>query len=407
MMADDMTLVLEYAAHQSEPAFETLVARYVNLVHSAAVRQVRDPHLAEEVTQAVFIILARKAGSLGPKTILPSWLHRTTCFVVADALKVQRRRARREQEAHMQSLLNESPSGTDDAWPQIAPLLDTAIAGLNEKDRQVIVLRFFENRSLADVGRALGANEDTARMRVNRALEKLRRYLSKRGVSSTTAIIAGAISAHAAHAAPVGLATTITATVIKGPAVAASTLALVKGTLKVMTWMKLKFALSVSAALLLAGGAMTVALSSDTSAGGDNPAPSVFQFRLVLNAPSAKADPMTVVQPGADAKAAKTLYVQKKVLLDQTDLKSASVITNQPVGKPRIQITFTDAGAKQLAKVTHQNIGKRLAIIIDGQLYSAPTIKSEIRGGSVEVTGNFSEVEAQDLAAKINQSVTK
>jgi DNA-directed RNA polymerase specialized sigma24 family protein len=107
MMTDDMALVREYAAHQSVPAFETLVTRYVHLVHSAAVRQVDDPHLAEEVTQAVFIILARKAGSLGPKTILPSWLHRAACFVAADALKVQRRRARREQEAHMQSLMNE------------------------------------------------------------------------------------------------------------------------------------------------------------------------------------------------------------------------------------------------------------------------------------------------------------
>jgi preprotein translocase subunit SecD len=88
-------------------------------------------------------------------------------------------------------------------------------------------------------------------------------------------------------------------------------------------------------------------------------------------------------------------------------LKSASVITNQPAGKPWIQITFTDAGAKQFAKVTHQNIGKRLAIIIDGRLYSAPTIKSEIRDGKAQITGNFSVQEANDLAAKINQSVTK
>jgi preprotein translocase subunit SecD len=171
-----------------------------------------------------------------------------------------------------------------------------------------------------------------------------------------------------------------------------------------MTWMKLKIALGFTAALLLAGGAMTVALSSDTSA---DPAPSVFQFRLVLNAPSAKAEPMTVVRPDADAKTAKTLYVQKKVLLDQTDLKLASVITNQPAGKPWIQITFTDAGAKRFAKVTRQNIGKQLAIIIDGRLYSAPTIRSEIRGGRAEITGNFSVQEANDLASKINQSVTK
>jgi len=259
MMTDDMALVREYAAHQSEPAFETLVTRYVHLVHSAAVRQVADPHLAEEVTQAVFIILARKAGSLGPKTILPSWLHRAACFVAADALKIQRRRARREQEAHMQSLLNESPSGTDDAWPQIAPLLDTAIAGLNDKDRHVIVLRFFENRSLADVGLALGANEDAARMRVNRALEKLRRYFSKRGVSSTTVIIAGAISANSVQVAPAMLAKSVTAVaMVKGAAASGSTLTLIQGALKLMAWTKAKTAIISGVVVLLAAGTTTV-----------------------------------------------------------------------------------------------------------------------------------------------------
>ena len=110
MMTDDIELVRDYAARQSEGAFETLVSRYINLVYSSALRQVCDSHLAEEVTQAVFIILARKAGSLGPKTILPSWLHRTACYAAADALKRQRRRAIREQEALMQSLSNEPQS---------------------------------------------------------------------------------------------------------------------------------------------------------------------------------------------------------------------------------------------------------------------------------------------------------
>ncbi|MGB7767667.1 MAG: sigma-70 family RNA polymerase sigma factor [Verrucomicrobiia bacterium] len=402
---DDIALLREYATNHSEAAFETLVSRRVGFVYSAALRQVRDPHLAGEVTQAVFIILAQKAGRISGKTILAGWLFRTTRFAAMAQMRAAAKRRQREQEAQMQSEIQ--PTEPDLFWEQMSPLLDEALATLGETDRQAVLLRFFENRSMAEVGNQLGTGEDTARKRVSRALEKLHRYFSKRGISSTTAIITGAISANSIHAAPIGLATTITATVAKGPAVAASTLALVKGTLKVMTWMKLKIALGVSAALLLAGGGMTVALSSDTSAGGGNPAPSVFQFRLVLNAPSAKADPMTVVQPGADAKATETLYVQKKVLLDQTDLKSANVITNQPAGKPRIQITLTAAGAKRFAKVTRQNIGKRLAIIIDGRLYSAPTIKSEIRGGNAEINGNFSETEAQDLATRINQSVTK
>jgi RNA polymerase sigma factor (sigma-70 family) len=400
----DMELLRQYADRNSDEAFAALVTRHVNMVYSAALRKTGNADAAGEITQAVFIILAKKAGRLSQRTILSGWLYQTTRLTAANFLRTEIRRVRREQEAYMQSLANETES---DAWLQMAPLLEDAMGQLGEKDRNAIALRFFEGKSFQEIGAAFGASENAAKKRVAHALEKLHRYFSKHGVSSTTAIIAGAISANSAHAAPVGLATTITATVIKGPAVAASTLALVKGTLKVMTWIKLKIALGVTAAALLAGGAMTVALSSDTAAGGGSPAPSVFQFRLVLDAPSAKADSMTVVRPGADAQAAQTLYVQRKVLLDQTDLKSASVITNQPAGKPWIQITFTDAGAKRLAKVAHQNIGKRLAIIIDGRLYSAPTIRSEIRDGLVEITGNFSEQEANDLVAKINQSVTK
>ena len=265
-MTDDMELVREYTAHQSEPAFETLVNRYVNLVYSAALRRVNDPHLAEEVTQAVFIILARKAGSLGPKTILPSWLHRAGCFVAADVLRSRRRRTQREQEAYMQSMVNDPPPGADEAWRQIAPLLDTAIADLSEKDRHAIVLRFFENRTLDEVGRALGGNEDAARMRVRRALEKLRVYFFKRGVSSTTEIIAGAISANSVQVAPMALAKSVTAVAVaKGAAATASTLTCIKGALKLMAWTKAKMAI-VTGAVVLAAGTGTIIIYNGLSA---------------------------------------------------------------------------------------------------------------------------------------------
>src|ERR1039457_374532 len=259
MPNDDLTLLREYAERNSEEAFAALVSRHVNLVYSVALRQVRDPHLAEEITQAVFIILARKAASLGDKTILAGWLCRTARYACADALKIQRRRQLREQEAHMQSILNEPEPMPDETWNQIAPLLDGALGQLGQKDHDAVVLRFFEGRNFAEVGAALGASEDAAKMRVNRALEKLHRYFSKRGVSSTRAIIAGVVPVNCIQAAPVALATSVTAVALaKGAAASGSTLTLIKGALKIMAWTKAKTVIVAGAGILLAAGTTTI-----------------------------------------------------------------------------------------------------------------------------------------------------
>ena len=251
-MNDDLTLLREFAASNSETAFAALVSRHVNLVYSVALRQVGDPHLAEEITQAVFIILARKADKIAPSVVLSGWLCRTARYASTDALRTLRRRQQREQEAHMQNLLNEPESET---WTRIAPLLDGALETLGRKDHDALVLRFFEGKNFAEVGAALGASEDTARMRVNRAVEKLRKFFTKRGIVSTSSILAGAISANSVSAAPVGLAKTISVVAIaKGAAAGTTTLTLVKEVLKIMAWTKMKTAIVVGACVLLASG---------------------------------------------------------------------------------------------------------------------------------------------------------
>ena len=217
MTTDDLELVRQYAAQQSESAFAALVARHTNLVYSASLRLVRGPQLAEEVTQAVFIILARKAGAFDEKTILPGWLYRTACFVSRSARKQQFRRQRREQEAYMQSQLDEI--GTEAAWNQMSPLLEEAMLRLDRTDRDALVLRFFEGRSLNEVGAALGASEDAAKKRVSRAVEKLRRFFTKRGVVLPASALTAAMAGHSVQAAPVELAKTATSVALaKGAA---------------------------------------------------------------------------------------------------------------------------------------------------------------------------------------------
>jgi RNA polymerase sigma factor (sigma-70 family) len=249
---DDITLLKQYAGGD-ESAFTTLFERHVHLVYSAALRQVRNPSHAEEVTQAVFILLARKAKSLSPKIVLSGWLYQAARLTSASLIKREIRRQRREQEVYMQTLTEPDTS----LWEQISPLLDDAMGRLGEKDRNAIVLRFFENRTPQGVATALKLNEVTARKRVSRALEKLRTFFAKRGVILTAANIAETISGNSVQAAPAALANSATAVAIaKGAVAGVPTLALVKTTLHIMT-MKTKtvVATAIIGTFLLGAGA--------------------------------------------------------------------------------------------------------------------------------------------------------
>jgi RNA polymerase sigma factor (sigma-70 family) len=253
---DDHALLRDYADNGSEAAFAALVARHVNKVYSVALRHTGKPHQAEEITQAVFVILARKAGRLGGRVILEGWLYQAARLTAVTYIRGEIRRARREQEAHMHTALNQTEA---EVWTQIAPLLDNALAGLNETDRQAVVLRFFYGQSMKEVGATMGGSEGAARLRVHRALEKLRRFFSRRGITSTPAILAGAISAHSVQVAPAALAQSVTVVALaKGAAAGSSTPTLIEGALKLMAWTKIKSAVIAGAVLLLAAGTTTV-----------------------------------------------------------------------------------------------------------------------------------------------------
>ena len=262
-MNDDLDLLRDYARNHSESAFAALVSRHINLVYSVALRQVRDTHLAEEITQAVFIILARKADKLSQHTVLAGWLCRTARYAGANALKIQHRRQQREQEAYMQSQIDSGtgfqPVAETEMWNQILPLLDAAMEKLGRKDHDALVLRFFENKNFSEVGAALSTSEDAAKMRVSRALEKLRKFFFKRGVNSTASAIAEQISTHSVQPAPALLAKTVTAVAIaKGATASLSTLTLIKGALKIMAWTKAKTAIVTGAVILLTVGTTAV-----------------------------------------------------------------------------------------------------------------------------------------------------
>jgi RNA polymerase sigma factor (sigma-70 family) len=210
---DDNALLRQYVEGQSDEAFSELVTRHINLVYSVALRSIGNRHEAEDVAHTVFILLSKKAAQLRHEKALSSWLFQATRLTASNYVRSEIRRRRREHEAHMQWTLNE-PEG--DLWPRIAPLLDDAVAELNEKDRRAIVLRFYQGKNLREVGAALGSSEDAAEKRVSRAIAKLRTYFAKCGVTVGESGLIGVISANAAPAAPMGLAVTISAAVALG-----------------------------------------------------------------------------------------------------------------------------------------------------------------------------------------------
>jgi RNA polymerase sigma factor (sigma-70 family) len=242
----DQQLLREYAVRRAEAAFGELVRRHVDLVYSAALRMVRDAHLAEDVTQSVFLALSRSAGQLAERPVLAGWLHRTTQNLAANAVRSDvRRRAREQEAAAMNDLLSADPGA---AWEEITPHLDAALGELSEPDRDALLLRYFERKSAREMAQTLGTSEEAAQKRVSRAADHLRELLAKRGVTAGAGGLVALLSANAVQAAPLGLALSITASGA-GTAIAALTTSTAAKTLAMTTLQKTLIATALVAAI--------------------------------------------------------------------------------------------------------------------------------------------------------------
>jgi RNA polymerase sigma factor (sigma-70 family) len=247
---DDLALLREYADSGSEQAFRRLVDTYVATVYSAARRQVGES-MAPDVTQAVFVLLARKSARLRSNTVLTAWLLTTTRFVCRATLRKEILRAHREQEAIAMPHSREQVE-IQSAWELVEPMLDEALSMLSEADRNLVALRFFEGKNHAELASALGLSEETSRKRLSRAIERLRTFFSRRGVTVAAITLLAAVSQNAVQAAPAGLAMQATAAA-SGVGVNATVTMLVSNTLRLLTGVKLKvLVFSGTAALVVA-----------------------------------------------------------------------------------------------------------------------------------------------------------
>ncbi len=250
----DMRLLREYGERGSEEAFTILVSRHLAMVYHAALRQTRQPELAEEVVQTVFTLLARKAGRISARTTLSGWLFNSTRFVSTRAVRDEFRRQRRETEAALMNL-NSSPPETPEQAERVLPLLDGVLARLSNADREALLMRYFEGKPFLQVAAAMGSTEEAAKKRVQRALDKLRGMLGARGVVLGSATVALVLQAAAAQAAPAGLsAAGVSSAALAGTTGATTLSVLTQTTLEIMKWTKIKIAASAAVAAMLAAG---------------------------------------------------------------------------------------------------------------------------------------------------------
>jgi len=456
-------------------AFSELVRRHVDLVYFTAMRLMGDADAAKDVTQAVFLALARKPSELAKHPVLSGWLHCTARNLSAKNVRSEVRRKAREQEA---AAMNEVLSGpVESTWAEIEPHLDAALGELNPAERDAVMLRYFERKSASEMAGVLEISSDAAQKRVSRGVERMRDYFARRGVVVGANGLILAVGAHATPAAPAGLVATISGAAFAGGTGLASVSGGIATTAKILAMTTLKRTLVTTIIAVLTGVAVyearqtaqlrtqlevfsqrqavpelpseqvitanksnasnserlrellrlrgevallrrqqreleqalatrsglpqsTMQRALDVPSRANARAP--FQIQLVTDETAQDAEPMTNNAHGANPE---TLYVQKTPLLDHTVISTATVGVNPQSGSPEINVEFSDLGKELFATVTRENLNKRFAMVLNGRLYSAPVIRSEIAGGKAQISGDFSESEARELAAAINEAI--
>ncbi len=287
----DAELLSDYAERGSEAAFAELVRRHVDLVYSAAFRMLRNRPMAQEVSQSVFLALSRDARRLMNRPVLSGWLHCTARNLAAKVVRTEERRRAREQEAAAMNELNFNSPADEPLWERIAPQLDDALARLKAADRDIVLLRFFERRSMGEIGQTLGLSEEAARKRVARALERLRHGFAARGITASAALIASVLGAHSVEAAPPEVAAALTSAVGSGASLGPSVRSIV---LRALFMTKLQ---TTIIGLLFVAGLTTPMLIRPAAAPRVNPAQTARQV-IGAGATASDRDQEVETSPG-------------------------------------------------------------------------------------------------------------
>ncbi len=259
---EDRQLLEEYVTRGSERAFREIVARYTDMVYSACLRQLHDRQFAEDATQAVFLALSQKARKVWKERVLSGWLLRAAMYASTKTLRMEARRKKHEKEA---GKMRGSEMGAGAEWERIALVLDKALLCLGGKDRNLITLRYFHGKSHAGAAKMAGLSKNAAEKRGSRALAKLRKFFSKKGITVSVAALGVLIGENAVQAAPDGLAASSVATVLVGAgggAVSGSIHLIAEGGIKMMLWAKVKLIATCAVAMLVIGGGTSLAINT-------------------------------------------------------------------------------------------------------------------------------------------------